>query len=138
MARFVFFALPLLLLLFGLAAFAADALGWSATGMPAATALWREPVSGRLLLSLWALEAVGLVVLYLLVQARGDGGWILDGLATGGIAWLFRGPLLVLTVTAVAQFGREPWWTISLQRLVTYLAGGLLLGLVARQVGLRR
>ena len=138
MARFLFFALPLVLLVLGATAFAADAMGATAEGLPAPASLWREPVSGRLLLATWMLEAVGLTVLFLLVQSRGEGGAVVDGLATAGIAWLFRGPLMVLTAAAVTRLGREPWWTLSLQRLAAYLVSGLLLALLARGLGLRR
>jgi hypothetical protein len=138
LARFVFFALPLLLLVLGATAFAAEAIGATAPGLPAPASLWREPVSGRLLLSTWVLEALGLVVLFLLVQSRGEGSVAADGLATAGIAWLFRGPVLVLTAAAVTRLGREPWWTLSLQRLAAYLVSGLVLALLARHVGLRR
>lgn len=138
LARFLFFALPLLLLVLAGTAFAAEALGWAPAAAVSPLTIWREPASGKLVLATWILEAVGLAVLFLLVQSRSEGGWVGDGLATGAIAWLFRGPLLVLTVVAVGRLGRDPWFGLAVERLVAYLAAGLVLALAAQRTGLRR
>jgi hypothetical protein len=95
-----------------------------------------------LVLGSWILECVGLAALFLLVhrgQTRGrtpGGGGrpslatdMLDGALTGWIAWVFRGPLLVLTLVS-AGVPRDPWWHITLVWLILYTACGLLLGCI--------
>ena len=76
------------------------------------------------------LEAVALTALFLLVQAREV--WWLDGLLAGCLAWVFRGPLLVVTLVAAAGVRPGPWWTLSLYWLILYALCGLLLGALAQ------
>lgn len=87
------------------------------------------------MLATWTLEAVGLAALFLLIQGRG-GRWI-AGLLTGWIAWVFRGPLLVVTVAGLAGLPPGPWWSMVLSWWVLYTLCGLLLGGVAAAAGLR-
>lgn len=138
MVRFLVISLPLLLLLFAGAAFAVDMMGWAPAALEAGGLGALTGPAGRLVFGGWVLEALSLLVLFLLVQSRNQAGLVLDGLAAGGVAWLFRGPLLVLTVTGVGGLPREPWWTIAEQRLVVYLLAGLLLAAVARGCELKR
>ncbi len=60
----------------------------------------------------WLLEAVALSALYLLVQT-GGGGRLMNGLVTGWIAWVFRGPLLVIAVVTLAGQPAGPWWNMA-------------------------
>ncbi len=60
------------------------------------------------MLATWALEAVGLAALFLMIHGRG--GRLLAGLLAGWIAWVFRGPLLVVTVAGLAGLPPGPWW----------------------------
>jgi hypothetical protein len=137
--RFVALAVPLLLLLFAGAAFTVDTLGLTpATIHLQGVDLVGGMVFGRLGVWVWLLEAVGLVVLFLLVQSRGNASPWFDGVVVGCLAWLFRGPLQILDVAMVARLPREPWWTLAEHRLVVYLLSGLLLAGLARAVGLRR
>jgi hypothetical protein len=53
-------------------------------------------------------------------------------LLAGWIAWVFRGPLLVLTLVGAAGIARDPWWGTTVVWLGLYSACGVLLGLVAR------
>lgn len=85
----------------------------------------------------WAIEALALTALFLLVQGR-SGGWFLDGVVTGLIGWIFRGPLLVLSVVGLSRLGPEPWWPMAQRWLVLYVVCGAVLAVVARSVGLRR
>lgn len=135
--RFVFFSITLLLLTIALFSFALDVAGLE----PQATDLAFGPTSqhlpGHLLLATWLLEAIGLTALFLLIQGRGSNR-LLDGLAAGWIAWVFRGPLLVLTVVSAANLPRQPWWRMTSRWLLLYTVCGLVLALLSRRLDLRR
>jgi hypothetical protein len=126
--RFVAFALPLLVLTLGVTTFALETVGF--------------PVGGELLgpgralphlfqLGTWLLEAAGLTALFLILQGRTSSSF-LDGLLCGWIAWIFRGPLLVLTVVAVTRRSPDPWWSMALSWLMLYTLCGVVLALLAR------
>lgn len=132
MTRFVALALPLLVLTLGLFAFALEALGLQAS--PGTFAAGRE-LPPLYVLGTWALEAMGLTALFLLIQGRTAAG-LLDGLLAGWIAWIFRGPLLVLTVAASTRLPTEPWWALALRWLAAYTLCGLLLAALARRLRL--
>ena len=89
---------------------------------------------GYVSLATWSLEALGLAALFVLVHGR-SGGW-LSGLLTGWIAWVFRGPLLVVSVVGLAGLSPRPWWSLVLSWWILYSLCGLLLGGVAAGVGL--
>ncbi len=139
MTRFVFLAIVLLLLIEGLFAFAGDYVrlddGREALAAYGVARLGRAPAI--LTLGVWLLEALGLTALFLLLQGR-TGAWWLDGLLTGWIAWIFRGPLLVLTVEGITRLPRDPWWGLAMRAFVVYSCGGLLLAELARRLELRR
>ena len=127
--RFLVIALPLLLLTMALFRFALELLhlapdpaALSRSGVPALPA--------AVTLATWVLEAVGLAALYLLIQGRGASRWI-TGLLTGWIAWVFRGPLLVVTVVGLAGLSPRPWWGMAFSWWVLYTLCGLMLGLAA-------
>ncbi len=94
-------------------------------------------LDGADLLGGWTLEAVALCALFLLIQGRG-GSWWLDGLLTAWIAWIFRGPVLVLAVAEHLGDGRDPWWDLTLRWLAIYSIAGLFLAFLARRLGVRR
>lgn len=136
MRRFLILALPLLLLLialfnlgveiFGLGAGLGPLVGWKPG---------RAGIPGTFVLGAWALEAVALTALFLLIDGRG--GWLaVNGLAAGWIAWVFRGPLLVLTAAGTGAGG--DWWPLAWRWFVLYTAAGLTLAVAARLAGLRR
>ena len=89
---------------------------------------------GYVSLATWSLEALGLAALFLLVHGRGW-GWT-SGLLTGWIAWVFRGPLLVVAVVGFAGLSPRPWWSLAFSWWVLYSLCGLLLSGVAAGVGL--
>ncbi|HSM50532.1 MAG TPA: hypothetical protein VLA75_03950, partial [Thermoanaerobaculia bacterium] len=103
MPRFLLLAFLVLLLGLGLAPFAVSALGLAPSSAPLA---WAGVAAGRLpgplQVGAWALDALALLVLVLLFRGRG-GGWFFEGLAAGLLAWVFRGPLTMLSVVALAQ-----------------------------------
>jgi hypothetical protein len=132
--RFLIFALPLLVLTMALFHFVLEALGRAPD--PAALSLaGASPLPGWLVLATWILEAVGLAALYLLIQGR-SGRW-LAGLLTGWIAWVFRGPLLVVTVASLAGLPPGPWWALAFSWWVLYTLCGLVLGGVAAAAALQ-
>lgn len=128
MKRFLLFALPLLFALFALFHLGLEVAGFEpdlgplvgrrvgGLGLPAA---W--------VLATWALEALALAALYLLIAGPGVARFS-SGLLAGWIAWVFRGPLLVITAVGYGGLAHGPWWRLSLRWLVLYTVAGALLG----------
>ena len=132
--RFLFFALPVLVLAMGLYRLALDAFGWAPD--PALLSPASPPrLPGWMPLATWVLESIGLAALFLLIQGRG-GSRLASGLLAGWIAWVFRGPLLVVTVVSLAGLAPGPWWVLVFSWWVLYTVCGLLLGVVAVSAGL--
>ncbi len=134
MRRFLFFAIPLLILFMGFFHFAQEMLGIAPDPSQLAPS-GGTTLPGWVALETWALEALALSALFLLLQGRGSSNW-LSGLLTGWIAWVFRGPLLVVTVVALAGLPPRPWWSLALSWWVLYSLCGLLLGGIANAAGL--
>jgi len=131
--RFLLFALPLLILTMALFRFVLEMLGMA----PDPEALSRAGAAqlpAWVQLATWGLEAVGLAALFLLIHGRN--GRLLAGLLTGWIAWVFRGPLLVVSVAGFAGLPPGPWWSMAFSWWVLYTLCGLLLGGVAAAAGL--
>lgn len=127
------------MLLLGLASFAAEQVAGplDTSGLARLGVLRHAPLPGVVVLGGWLIESLGLTALFLLVQGRG-GRWWLDGLITGWIAWIFRGPLLVVSLAAFTRLPREPWWSLTVRWWVLYPLGGLLLAALARALRLQR
>jgi len=85
----------------------------------------------RIVLATWLLEAFGLIVLFLLIEGRSR-FWLLDGLLTAWVAWIFRGPLLVVTIVVAAGRAQQPWWRMALGWWILYTVCGLTLAIVRR------
>ncbi|HYO14030.1 MAG TPA: hypothetical protein VE685_12615 [Thermoanaerobaculia bacterium] len=128
MKRFLFFAVPLLLLAMALFHFAQEMLG-SAPDLAALSPSGAPRLPAWVTLGTWILESVGLAALFLLVH-RGGGRWA-SGLLTGWIAWVFRGPLLVVAVVGLGGLPPGPWWSLAFSWWILYTLCGLLLGGVA-------
>lgn len=124
--RFLFFSLPLLLLTMAVFQFALEAFHQTITP---AGALVGQP--GWVVLGTWFLESLGLCCLYLLIHGAGGGGRFWNGLVTGWIAWVFRGPLLVISVVTLGGLPPTPWWALTFRWWLLYTGCGLLLGAVA-------
>jgi hypothetical protein len=136
--RFLLLALPLLVLTIALFHFALEALGLT-DGAALAVRLGGgglDRLPAWALAGTWGLEALALTALFLLVQIREV--WWLDGLLAGWIAWVFRGPLLVVTLVAAAGVRPGPWWTLAFYWLLLYSLCGLLLGALAQSAGIGR
>lgn len=133
MIRFIVYAVPLLLLQLALFGFAVELLDVEPRrGSVIRLALFEQPaVAGKLVLGTWLVESSGLIALFLLAQGR-FGKWWLDGLVAGWVGWLFRGPLLVITIVIAARQPQDPWWTLAFGWWVLYSVCGLSLALLAR------
>jgi hypothetical protein len=131
--RFLVLALPALVLTMALFRSAVEALGRAPALLGAAPELRQHAV---MVILTWLLEAVALAALYLLVQGSG-GSRLLNGVLTGWIAWVFRGPLLVISVVTLAGQPAGPWWSLTFSWWVLYTILGLVLGVVAAASGLQ-
>jgi len=131
--RFLALAIPAALLVLAAAAAGAAALGVAPDTAPlAARGVARAvPLPFELQLAGAAFEAVALVALFLLLEGR-SGSPLVDGLAAGLAAWLFRGPLLVLAVATLTRLPTDPFWQLARVSLVALPAAGLVVGAVAR------
>ncbi|HVT59987.1 MAG TPA: hypothetical protein VHR45_16520 [Thermoanaerobaculia bacterium] len=133
MRRFLLLAIPTLVLAMALFRSGVEALGRTPyllrPGQPVALPVW-------VVVGTWLLEAVALAALFLLVSGAG-GGRLLNGLLAGWIAWVFRGPLLVVSVVTLAGQAAGPWWSMAFSWWVLYSICGLLLGALAAAAGLR-
>jgi len=139
LARFLLISLLLLLLLMAAFTFAGESLGMN----PDMSALSQYGIAragempAKMMLGDWLLESLGLIALFLLIQGR-SGAWWLDGLVSGWIAWIFRGPVLVVTLNLWTRLPRDPWWPLALRWLALYSIAGLVLAIIARRQGLER
>lgn len=91
---------------------------------------------GWVALATWGLEALSLSALFLLIYGRSNARWT-AGLLAGWIAWVFRGPLLVVTVVGLAGLPAEPWWGMTFGWWILYTVCGLLLGGAAAAASLQ-
>lgn len=130
--RFILLALPLLVLLMALFGAVVVTLDWAPRDASLVSlALFDDQrAPARVVLATWLLEAFGLVALFLLLEGR-VGNRLVEGLLTGWIAWIFRGPLLVITIVLAAGQPQEPWWRLALGWLVLYSVAGLALAWLA-------
>jgi len=120
----------LLLALFG---FAVELLDVEPHGAVIRLALFDQPrVPAAVVLGTWLMESSGLLALYLIARGR-CGTWWLDGLVAGWTAWIFRGPLLVITIVIAARQPQEPWWTLAFGWWVLYSICGFSLAILARR-----
>ncbi len=131
--RFLALAIPtaLVVLVAIDAGAAAAGLGPDLSPLAARAVARVEPLSPALQAAIAAFEAMALVALYLLVEGR-SGSPLVDGLAAGVAAWLFRGPLLVAAVALMTRLPTAPFWQLARLELVSLPAAGLAIGLVAR------
>ena len=134
MRRFILLAIPLLILTMAVFHFAVEMLGFQVSPSELSSS-GGVNLPGYVQLATWTLEALGLAALFLLVHTRNEGGWT-SGLLTGWIAWVFRGPLLVVTVVGLAGLPPRPWWNVTFSWWFLYSLCGLLLSGVAAGVGL--
>lgn len=127
--RFLALSIPVLLLTLGLGHFVADMVGID-TGPSLGS---NEALPAVYAVSAWLLEAVALTSLFLLVAGR-TSARILDGLFTGLCAWLFRGPVLVLTIASMPRTRIDGLWAASWVWLGLYLLCGCLLAWLGRRL----
>lgn len=134
MFRFTVYALPLLLVVLALFGLVVELAGLEpqpdSVLKLAVTSGQRVPL--QVVLGAWLLEATGLLALFLLIQGR-CGAWLLDGLVAGWLGWIFRGPLLVITIVVATGQPQETWWRMAMAWWVLYTFCGLLLALLWRR-----
>ncbi len=137
MFRFIVYAVPLLILLLALFGFTVELLDVEPrSGSVIRLALFEQPkLPGQLVIGTWLVEVSGLIALFLLAQGR-FAAWWLDGLVAGWVAWIFRGPLLVITIVIAARQPQDPWWKLAFGWWVLYSVCGLSLAVLARRSGL--
>jgi len=131
--RFLALAVPTALLVLAAVAAAAATFGFAPDLGPLAARGVARPIPlAPSLVALGTLfEAVALVALFLLIEGR-SGSTLLDGLAAGVAAWLFRGPLLVLAVASLTRLPTAPFWQLARASLIALPAAGLAIGALAR------
>ncbi|MEM6456695.1 MAG: hypothetical protein AAF772_16510 [Acidobacteriota bacterium] len=132
--RLLLLALPLLLLLFALFGALADVL--MRVAAPGAIGpvlrLGAGGMPTTMVLGAWLLESIGLIALFLMLEGRTGSRWA-DGLMTAWTAWIFRGPLLVLTVVTTGAGRQQAWWSVVFGLWALYTVCGLALaGLATR------
>lgn len=134
LTRFLLHAVPLLVLILALFGFAVEILDFEPqSGSVIRLALLEQPrVPAAVVIGSWLVEASGLVALFLLAQGR-CGAWWLDGLVAGWIGWIFRGPLLVVTIVVATRQPQQPWWSLAFGWWVLYSVCGLSLAVLARR-----
>ncbi|HXU32679.1 MAG TPA: hypothetical protein VN851_19085 [Thermoanaerobaculia bacterium] len=123
MSRFLALSLVFLVLVMALFQFGLAALGWLPAGAPASP-------PPRVQLGAWGLEALGLAALFLLIHREESSVWF-SGVLSGWIAWVFRGPLLVVTVAA-AGLDPKPFWAMTFRWWILYTVCGIVLATLAR------
>ena len=133
MSRFLVLAIPLALLVLMAGASLVDAAGWGPDLSPLAARGVARPDGAPLRITLVSglLEATALVALTLLLAGR-TARWWSDGLACGLVAWIFRGPLLVLAVSALTRLPVAPFATLARGALALDLVAALALAALAR------
>ena len=135
MRRFLLFSIPLLILAMALFHAGLEALH-RAPDPAQFSAAGGRTLPQLVPLATWSLEAVGLSALFLMIHARSGARW-LTGLLAGWIAWVFRGPLLVVSVVGIAGLPPGPWWSLVFSWWILYTLCGLLLGGAAAAAGLQ-
>jgi hypothetical protein len=131
--RFLALALPAAVLVLALVSFLGAALGYGPELGPLAQRGVARPQGLPQPVAALAVvfEATALVTFYLLIAGR-TGGGVVDGAIAGLAAWLFRGPLLVLTVAHLTRLPTEPFWQAARLDLVALPLAGAAIGAVAR------
>jgi len=131
--RFLALAIPLALLVVAAVGAGATAVGLGPDVAPLAQRGIARPVplAPSLQLAGALFEAVALVALFLIVEKR-SGSPLVDGLAAGLAAWLFRGPLLVFAIASLTRLPTAPFWQLARVGLVSLPLAGLAVGAVAR------
>lgn len=126
--RFILLAIPSLILLMGFFHFGLERFQLDPEGMAGSPhhkpAVW-------LVAATWFLEALALTALYLMLGGRGGVGRWANGLLSAWIAWVFRGPLLVVSVVNLAALPARPWWHLAFSWWILYSLCGLALAALA-------
>ncbi len=139
LGRFLAISLPLLIVLMGLFSLAIEttSLAPSMAALESRGLARPEALPFGISAAGWLIEALALTALFLLIQGR-TGAWWMDGVVAGLIGWVFRGPILVLSIVSLSRLASEPWWPMALRWLVLYTLCGVALATTAQAVRLKR
>lgn len=129
MFRFFIRAVPLIVLLLCLFSLAIPFLDPGRASPLSVLTVTEAPM--RALVGMWLLEAFGLIGIFLLVEGRSRLWWF-DALLASWVAWIFRGPLLVVTLVLAAGEPQAPWFQLIVAWWVLYSICGLALGALVR------
>jgi len=127
--RFILHSVPILVLFLAVFGLVVGHVDFGPVGT--LTVIGPGSAPAQIVLATWLLEAFGLIVLFLLIEGRSRLWW-LDGLLTAWVAWIFRGPLLVVTIVVAAGRAQQPWWRMALGWWVLYTVCGLTLAVLRR------
>ena len=131
MLRFLSFAIPTLLLILAAFGVVVDVLDLEPrTGAVLRLSTGAMQVPAIVVLGGWIMEVCGLLALFLLAQGRCGNRW-LDGLVAGWLAWVFRGPIFVVTIVVATRQPQDPWWRLAFAWWVLYSLCGLVLAALA-------
>ncbi len=134
LSRFLFLAIPLLVMIMALFGLVQELVGVEAPGNFG----WHPRAHGvRVALASFILESLALTALFLLARGRAPSWW-LDGLLTGWLAWLFRGPVVILAIASLDGAARLPWRQLALGWWVLYSICGLSLAILSQRLETRR
>jgi hypothetical protein len=133
LSRFVALAIPLALLVLSLGGWLLEFAGLAPDLAPLAARGVARPDGAPFALAAAArlFEATALTALTLLLAGR-TARWWTDGLACGLVAWIFRGPLLVLAVATLTRLPTAPFVTLARGALALDLLAALALAGLAR------
>lgn len=132
--RFLLLAIPLLVMIMAPFGLILEMMGVDAPGGFG----WHPRALGaRIAFGSWILESVALTALFLLAKGRAPAWW-LDGLLAGWLAWLFRGPVVLVGIAMVAGAGGLPWRHLAIGWWILYTICGLTLAILARSLESRR
>lgn len=128
--RFLLLAIPLLVMIMALFGLVQELVGLEAPGGFG----WHPKALGvRVVVGSWIIESMALTALFLLAKGRAPAWW-LDGLLAGWLAWVLRGPLVVLGMASFAGSALLPWKELAFGWWVLYSCCGLVLAVLARNL----
>lgn len=130
LTRFLLLSIPLLVMIMALFGLIQEVVGVDAPGGFG----WHPRAHGtRIVIASFLLESVALVALFLLARGRAPTWWM-DGLLAAWLAWLLRGPLVILGVASYAGAGLMPWRHLAIGWWVLYTVCGLILSILSRRI----
>ncbi len=126
--RFLLLCIPLLVMIMALFGLVQELAGVEA---PFESGWHPKALGARVAIASWILESTALTALFLLARGRAPTWW-LDGFLAGWLAWLFRGPVVILAIASMSEAHSVSWGHLVLNWWLLYSICGLTLALLAR------